>query len=263
MTRALVIACVGTATLLVAPTPASARPLADFFRAGNEAGYRGDWSEAARHYEALVAARVDDPDVHFNLATAHAHAGELGRAVLGFERCLLLRTDDAAAAEGLAAARAALGRRRAEREGEATVQTRPPLVVALLEPWSEEFLAWLFFALDALVFALLAWRRYAQGEALRVGLLVAWPLAAFGGALALAAVLVKSEAFKEGRAGIVLHADAALLEGPTAQARERGAVHEAMDVRILEREGHYARVRVPGGRSGWMHEADVAAIRTD
>lgn len=263
MKRSLAVACFAAAAIVLLVSGARAESLADIFRAGNEAGYRGDWGEAAKRFEALVASGVDDADVHFNLGVAYAHEGRLGHAVLGFERSLRLRSGDAAAAEGLAAARAALGHRRAEREGEATVQTRPPLVVALLAPISETSLAWLLLALDIVLFGLLVARPRARGESVRVAVTVAWPLVAFACVLATGALLVKSEALGEGRAGIVLREDAALREGPTAQARERGRAPEGAHVRILENEGRYARVAVPGGTTGWMHTDDVAAIRTD
>lgn len=263
MKRPFLAAGLGLFALALSAWPVRAESLADIFRAGTEAGYRGDWDEAARRYEALVAAGVDDADVHFNLGIAYAHAGKLGRAVLGFERCLRLRSGDAVAAESLATARAALGHRRAEREGEATVQTRPPLVVALLRPVSETTLAWLLLALDVLLFALLAARPRTRGEAARVATAVAWPLVALACVLVSGALLVKSEALGAGRAGIVLRDDAPLREGPTAQARERGRATEGAHVRILDHEGRYARIAVPDGTTGWMHEDDFAPIRTD
>lgn len=255
-------ALTGVALLAWMVHPVRAQRLEDTFTAGNTAAYAGDWDEAAGQYERLLAAGVDDADVHFDFAVAQAHRGELGRAVLGFERALRLSPGDAAAKEGLAQALSVLGHRRAEREGEATVRTRPPLAQALVQPLSETLLAWLVLAFDVLLFALLSVRRYARAETSRVGLAIAWPLAALVGAVATGALLVKTEAFEEGRAAVILRDGAELREGPADSARVRQTAHAGAHARVLEREGGFARVRVDRS-TGWMRQDDVGNIRPD
>jgi tetratricopeptide (TPR) repeat protein len=261
--RALRIACLAAACAPCAfALPARAQRLEDTFASANAAAYRGDWDEAARQYEHLLDARVDDPDVHFDYAVAQAHRGELGRAVLGFERALRLAPGDATVREALAQALSALGHRRAEREGEATVRTRPPLAQALVRPFSENLLAWLVLAFDVLLFALLTARRYARTEATRVGLAIAWPLAALACVAASAALLVKTEAFAEGRAAVVVRDGAELREGPADSARVRDTVQVGAYARLIEHEAGFARIRVDH-RTGWMREGDVGSLRPD
>lgn len=257
-------ACTAAAVVVLAlvALPARAQRLDDTFAAGTAAAYRGDWDEAARQYEQLLAAGVDDADVHFDFAVAQAHRGEFGRAVLGFERALRLEPGDPAAKEGLAQALSVLGHRRAEREGEATVRTRPPLAQALVQPFSETLLAWLLLAFDVLLFALLTARRHARSETSRVGLAIAWPLVALIAVSAAGALLVKTEAFEDGRPAVIVREGAELREGPADSARVRESAHAGTYARVLEHEGGFARVRVDRS-TGWMREADVGNVRPD
>jgi hypothetical protein len=242
---------------------ARAQPIERIFAAGNEAYYRGDLAGAARQYRRLLDAGVTDPDVYFNLATAEARLSHLGQAVLYLERGLWLRPGDETAEQELAIARGALGRRRAEREGQATVQARPPLIEALVRPLSADLLAWLVLGLDVLLFALLLLRPRVRREALRLGLAISSPLIALLLLASAWALAVKGDWFTEGRAAIVLREGAELREGPDAGAQVRSSVHEGQSARLSRTEGSFVRVQLAGGDRGWMKQSDVAAIRSD
>ena len=189
---------------LLAPSAARAQDMTAIFGEANAAYFAGDFERAAVGYQKLLDAGVDDASVHFNLATAHARRGGLGLAIFHFEHSLRLSPGDEAAEEGLSAARAALGSRRAERDGEATVQMRPPLSQALVRPFTERLLSWLLLILDVLLFATLTLRRLVVGEALRLGLGIAAPLLGMAMLLVGAAVVVKSGLLDTGDAAVVL-----------------------------------------------------------
>lgn len=254
----LAAASAATAPALAA---APAQSLDRIFSAGNEAYFRGDFRHAVEHYERLVAAGVHDPDVYFNLATARARAGQLGHAVLYFERCLWLRPGDELAEQGLQAARAALGKRRVEREGEATLKTRPPLAEALVARLDADVLAWALLVLDALFFGGLLVRSRARRDGVLLGLTIALPLIALLGLATAAGLLLKTQIWAEGEAAIVLRDGAELREGPDAHAQVRARAHEGQDARVLRREGGFARVQLSQGDRGWINYKDLARIR--
>jgi hypothetical protein len=244
-----------------APGPAHAESLERIFAIANEAYFKGDLSRAAEQYQRLVDASVHDPDVYFNLGLTRARLGQLGAAVLCFERSLWLRAGDEAVEAELSAVRAKLGGRRAEREGEATVQARPPMAQALVRPLSADFLAWSLIACNVLFFTLaLIWPRI-RGEAWRLGLAIAIPLIALlliGSALGLA---VKTGAFVDGHGSIVLREGAELREGPDRQAEVRARAHEGDGALGLRREGTFVHVQLAGGRRGWIDQRDIGTIR--
>ncbi|MFI5309436.1 MAG: hypothetical protein ACHQ53_18920 [Polyangiales bacterium] len=243
--------------------PARAESLTQIFASANEAYFRGDFEGAERQYSRLLEAGVTDPDVCFNLATTEARRGQLGKAVLYFERALLFNPSDEVAQHELAQARSALGRKRAEREGEATVQARPPLTEALVRPLPIDLLACVVLALDGLVCALLLLRRRARGETLRLGLAISLPLLGLLLGLAGFALFVKTDSLGDGRAAIVLREGSELREGPADSAQTRAKAHEGQSGRLTRREGSFVRVQLQGGEAGWMKSTDIAAIRPD
>jgi hypothetical protein len=241
--------------------PARAQSLERIFTAGNEAYFRGDFARAVEQYERLVGAGVHDPDVYFNLATARAREGRLGHAVLYFERSLWLRAGDELAEEGLSAARAVLGKRRAEREGEATLKTRPPLAQALVARIDADALALTLLVFDVMFFAALLLRSRARRDGVRLGLTIALPLLALLTLAAGAGLLLKVQGLAEGEAAIVLRDGAELREGPDSRAQVRARAHEGQDARVLRREGSFARVQLSQGERGWINYKDLERIR--
>jgi tetratricopeptide (TPR) repeat protein len=248
-------------TLLAASAPARAESLERIFANANAAYFHGDLVRAAAQYQRLVDASVHDPDVYFNLGLTRARLGQLGAAVLCFERSLWLRAGDEMVEAELSAVRAKLGGRRAEREGEAMVQARPPMAQALVRPLSADLLAWSLIVCSVLFFALLTiWPRI-RSEAWRLGLAIAIPLIALllaGSALGLA---VKTGAFAEGGAAIVLREGAELREGPDPQAEVRARAHEGDGARGSRREGTFVHVQLAAGPRGWIDQRDLGTIR--
>ena len=198
--------------------------------------------------------------MYLNLGLAHAKHGELGRAVLAFEQSLHTRPGDADATSALAQARAAIGKRRAERHGEAVVETRPPLAEAIVRPYTENALAILLLISDAALFICLILRRRARADSTRTGLAVAASL--LGGVLLcmLSGLVIKRGALNDGRPAIVLRDLAELREAPDPRANVRARAPEGGSARVLTRDQGFARVRTASGAEGFMSERDVGLI---
>lgn len=243
-----------------AARPAAAESLADIFRSGNEAFFRKDFKTASHSYQRLIDAGIRDADVYMNLGIAEAQAGALGRAVLAFERCLTLRPDDAEAEAALALARATLGKHRADRQGEAMVETKPPLAEALVRGYRENTLAWLLLGFDVLLFACIFARRFTRSEHALTGLAIAAAVAGLSCAISGAALFVKRGGHREGQAAIILRDGAELHEAPDPRASIRGYAHEGASARALERDSGFVRVRTGAGAQGWIASDDVGTI---
>jgi len=240
-------------------SPASAQRLDQVFDDANEAVFAGDLDEAITGYDQLVAAGVDDPDVAFNLGVAHGRSGRYGQAIRWFERSLALSPGDAEVERGLAEVRAALGRRQASRDGEAVVETTP-FTEAVVRPFSLLGIGILVLVLDFLFFGLLLWFRRTESENGRLALGIAAPVVGLLLALSVFGVLAKSGALTDGAPAIVVTEDAAVREGPDPRAERRSDAREGERARVLDRDGDWVRVRLPGGREGWMVEGDVGLL---
>lgn len=231
---------------------------------GNQAVFAGDLASASKKYQLLIDAGVRDADVYFNAGIAHARQGQLGPAALDFERSLWLRPGDSVVEQELAATYAALGKRRAERAGEALMRTRPPLTEALVRPLSADTLGVLVLLFDVAFFAiLLLLRRPIARESTKLALTIAAPLVALLLLLSGTALAIKSEWLRTGDAALVLRDQAELREGPDPRAQVRARAYEGQGARVLQREGGYVSVALDGGQSGWMKNADLGTIRAD
>ncbi|MCG8557080.1 MAG: SH3 domain-containing protein [Proteobacteria bacterium] len=240
--------------------PARAQSLQSLFAGANQAYFRGDHKTALARYERLIAAGVRDADVYFNLATIHAKAGSYGRAILFFERSMRLGPGDEQAERGLAASHAALGRRRAESAGEATVRTRPSMGTAMVRPVSENSLALSVLVLEVAFFAVLAALGITRRETPRVALGVAAPLLGLCLLVSALGLATKADAWSQGRRAVVLREQAEVREGPDPRAQARARVPEGRYVRVVERDNGFVRVRMPGEIEGWMKRGDVGDI---
>lgn len=252
---------IGAAALVALARPAVAQQrLEQIFERANRAAFAGDWQSAVEGYRQLVVAGVDDPDVHYNLATAYAQGGQYGRAILHYENVLRLSPGDDAAERGIAGARAILGRRRAEAHGEAVVETRPPFFEALVRPFSEGALAWLVLGLDFVLFALLIALGRVRAESGRLAIGIAAPLTGVLLLLAAGGLAVKTGALRDGDAAIVVASEASLREGPDPRARSRASAFEGETAAVRERHGQWAHVELSGGREGWVSADDVGVV---
>jgi tetratricopeptide (TPR) repeat protein len=252
-----------TVLVAIAALPAAADSHRALFARGNAAFARGDHAAAAQSYEQLVESGVDDPDVYYDLALSHAKAGAHGRALYALERALLVAPGDDAAEAAIASSQAALGRRRAAANGEATVQTRPPFREAAVRGVHADTLAILVLALSALFFGALVALRFVRGETPRLVLWIAAPLLGLGLGIAGLGLAQKVGIFDAGDAAIALDEDLALREAPDPRASTRGLLHEGERVRVVGRDRGWARVRAAGGREGWLRDDALGTLRHD
>jgi tetratricopeptide (TPR) repeat protein len=239
---------------------AHADSLQDVFKRGNAAFARGDFEAAVQEYEALSEAGIDDPDVAFNLASAYGALGRYGQSIRYFERSLRLDPGDAAARDGLRLARETLGERQARVRGEAIVVDRPPLTEAVFSFFSADQLAWALLILSWLAVGLLLALPAARVEGIQLGIGIG---AALFGSLALAAALgvgAKADWGRPGARALIVREGAQVREGPVDRATLLGELAEGEAVRLLAREGRFARVVTAGEREAYVLGSDVGEL---
>ncbi len=249
----LIIACMG-------PLHARADSLAGVFSRGNRACAKGDHAAAIAAYEELVEAGVDDPNVSYNLATAHAKAKHYGQAIRYFEHSLKLEPGDSETRRGLDKARQALGQKLASKTGEAVVSTRPPMTEALFAAFRLDSLAILLLSAMWLLTGGLFGLRRTHTEALRLGLGILVALSVVMAAVAGVGLGVKADWGKGGRRAIVIVDDSALRDGPDEGAQLSQRLREGTPVRVLHRERSFVEVELASDRRGYLPASGVGEI---
>ncbi len=236
--------------------------LRETFEAGNEAFWSGDYDRAIESWDQLVVLGVWDADVFYNLGTAHARRGRLGRAALNFERALLLEPGQAEALENLQVVRQSLARRRTEGGEDADLDPPRSFWMSLLAQVTPAQVTIPFALCWIGLFLILAIRRVTGREVARLALLIV-ALLLFGGSL-VGGVLVASKASYDAEvreAIAVADGEAALREGPGARFSRAHRADEGDRLRLLDREGEWLHLRDAEGQEGWGRTTDFGELR--
>lgn len=256
----VLLVCVSAASLRANGALAESS-LADVFEAGNVAASQGDYQIAITNYRTLVEAGVHDPDVYFNLATSYAQSGDYPRAILNFERALVLRPGDPQTEQNLHAAERALEERRAESEGEATIHRISSPAEAVYGELAEDTLAYALIAANFILFGCLAWVWVARRRGRWLyALLIASGLCFVFSAIGLGQ---KAGMFRDGPRAVALEDRVPLREGPYAQAQIRAEARGGDRAVVLDRDADFLKLRVANGLEGWAPASAVGLVDPD
>jgi hypothetical protein len=238
----------------------------EHFVRGNEAAQAGDWEQAVRAYEQSLAVLPDrSAALSYNLGTAYAHLGELGRATFHLERALDYRGSPSAELAEAVRHNLAVVRQRVELQATSSgalvdrPQTWWDLVVEGMGApgfgWVSLACAWLFLLLFVLRRGLWGRQRRSQGI-VQVALLVLGLLAAATGLLHGAAVRADRVAPR----AVVLASQVDARDAPGSHGKVVFAVQGGAKGRIVERTPGWARLRLPGGIEGWVPDDRVVEL---
>lgn len=242
----------------------------DVYAAGSAAAIAGDWSEAiARWEEALELLPGRSAQLDYDLGTAYAQLGELGRATYYLERAL--QPEARPSVEVAEAARRNLGIVRRQAEVAADINdariSRPPSSWDLIvEVFAGRALAWISLVSAWLLVLTLAQRRWrARNHAGGDG-----SIRGVGGALALVFALVfviggslhafALEATDDHPDAVVLDAVVDVREGPGEHLPVAFELQGGSHVRVLDQRSGWLRVRLPGGLEGWAKVEAIARL---
>lgn len=237
----------------------------DAFVEGNTAAQAGRWAEAVAAYE-RAGALLGKPNslLSYNLGTAYAHTGELGRASLHLRQALDFRGSPTT--ELAESARANLGvvRRRAELAAATTgalidrPQTWWDLVVETLRTRGVGWLA-LVCGLAATVLWAARWTGRVAAAQTRPVVVAIWLLGAtwatVGGLHALSL-----RADRTAPAAVATATLTEVRDGPGAHRNSTWSLAGGAQVRIIDRTPGWAMVRLAGGIEGWVPEGAVAEL---
>ncbi|MEW5736686.1 MAG: hypothetical protein AB1921_17710, partial [Thermodesulfobacteriota bacterium] len=217
------------------------------FVAANQEYQHGEYQKAAESYGRLIRDGFNSAALFYNLGNANLKMGNIGRAVLNYERAKVLTPRDADVDYNLALTR----------EKVADQADRP----------QSELLGWLgslsaseaytaFAVVNALFFLLLAVRVWKKNEAL-------YYLAAALFTLWLTAGLVAGAKYvslaNDDRA-VVLSEKVSVRAGPSEKETLLFNLHAGSLVSLTRTEGGYSLVSFSDKKRGWVKAEDVRSI---
>jgi len=255
---------------------ASSSLAAQTFAAGNAAYEAGDYHAAIDRYLEVANGGIVHRDLYYNLGNAFFKSGDMGHAVLWYERALQLdpRNDDI---------RANLGVVRAMLRDQQLVQAHGGVRGALMG-WHRKLsaeesvaVACVFYALFTLAALCLIFRR--SRVVMSLYRLASWvsPGRLFGlgmtgdvllgmATAAVVALVFAGSAYAkvhESRVhtrSVVLSEEVPVFSGPSRDSTIQFKIHEGTIVSVRDGREGWVRVDLPGDLSGWVETSTVEKI---
>jgi len=259
LTIILTASTLALALLLVVFTPNQAKPLLDretMVRA-NQLYENGRYSEAVQTYQQLVDQDYADSSLFYNLGNAHYRRGDLGKAILNYERAVLLAPRDSDIQTNLFYVRGqALDQYEAEANSPLEQWTQATSSKLTLNEMS--ILALVSFWMLALSFILY---RHSRNPGLQKGLryILVFTLVIF----TLSTFTLGSRVYAESShpTAIVTVESVDVVSNPGGSGVTQFTLHNGAQVILLETRGQWARLSLPGDHfQGWVPLEAVEAV---
>ena len=222
---------------------------AALFEQANILSTKGEYEQAIEQYSDIIRQYGVSASLLYNLANTYTAAGQVGPAVLNYERALHLAPGDADIRGNLAQVRKDAGLYREE-------QTFHRRLVELLG--ADQWLmvagcAFFCFGISALPATLVAEKKK-KGPSLHWWVMIS--------ALLIILLTLPPAFFRyqDWRIGVVLAEDAHLLISPFADAAPAGDIKPGRSVRPEREHGDYVFVRTDNGKSGWLDRKSFTLV---
>ena len=237
--------------LVVLPSglPGRGAPQEALFDEGNHLYQEGDFAGAIARYGAVAEGGFESGALYYNLGNAHFRLGEVGPAVLNYERALRLDPGNDDIRANLALVNARLQDR---------IEPLPRFwLLSAFDWWMglipggvlEVLVAACYLVLGAaVVLIVLRWPEGWRGPLRRLAYAAAVATVLLG-----ATLLVRETGLAEPEEAVVMNAGARVLNAPSEDAGlTLFTLHEGTKVRIDRRAGDWAEVVLADGKVGWL-----------
>lgn len=222
----------------------------------NTAYQAQQYTAAIEQYESLVTDGYRSAELYYNLANSYYRQGQLGRAVLFYERTLLIAPRDTDAKYNLAVVRSQL---------QDKAVPLPPFFLAqwwnnfsLLMPsgaWSALSIVLLWLGVAGLIAWLLALTRRQK----KLGFVLGVVMLSLSGLLLLVSAHRLALEKNSARA-VVLEAEIMLYSAPDVQSQPIREIHEGITLQLLDKIGDWHKVALPTGEQGWLPDTAFEKI---
>ncbi len=218
------------------------------FEQANQAYSKANYNFAIEQYEAILADGNYSPDLYYNLGNAYFKTGKLGKAILNYERTLVLQPSNKDAQTNLSIAKV---------RTEDLIQPLPPFFLARWwrtlrdglssTTWSGLSILLLWLSLGGFSVWLLGKLRGRKKQGFVVGIM---GLLLFLLVFMLASQRAKTEAYS-GYA-IIIEKATSLKDAATADSPEIFQLHEGTKVQLLDQIDNWYKVKLANGEQGWL-----------
>ena len=214
------------------------------FRAANKLYHDGKFADASKAYQKIVAGGCASACLFYNLGDAYVKTGELGKAVLSYERALREDPRDPEAKANLDYVRGLLSDRSEEGGIMDLVQKFSP---SQWISWRENTWGFVLLYWIGIVVAMVGifMRRGRKGVFTGASVFL-------GLALVLATTLFLRSSLWADPQAIVMAKEAEVRYGPVLGESTAFTLHEGSKVRVLRSAGDWVQILFAKGKVGWL-----------
>jgi hypothetical protein len=227
----------------------------EIFSRGNRAYEQERYAEAADAYRTLIKYQIRDPRVEYNLGNAEFRLGNLGRAIVHFERARRMAPADADIRANLEYARSLCY----DRVDPPEVPTVVRWLRQLQDRVGPDAQAWAALALFWCIGGVLAWGLARPG---RWSAIYGWVLT--GAVLSLLLVgiswWITFDRLEGTASAVVIEPAVEVLAGPGENNATLVTVHEGLEVEVRDVRPDWIQVSLPNGLSGWLRRDSVEQV---
>jgi tetratricopeptide (TPR) repeat protein len=246
--------CLGCLSAVAGSGPA--QEAAALFSSGNDLYAAGNYEEAARHYRQLVSQGYRSAAVHYNLGNALFKLGQLGPAILEYEKAAKLAPGDADVEANLEFLRTLT----ADKPSEGRAQTTSFFLDKLSHLTTADQDAVALTTCYLLASGLMGLRILASGS--RSRRVAAWGIALLAVPILVTAVSLGVKAYRSANTvhAIVMSERADVRSGLGEDNTSLFTVHEGLKVRLRARQGSWWHVSLDNGLNGWLPSETLGVI---
>lgn len=216
----------------------------------------GKYAEAAEIYRQMLSGGQESSELYYNLGNAYFKMGENTRAILNYERALLLNPADRMARYNLDMARQAVVDK---------IEVLPELFVvrwykAVETHYSADQWGYISVGLFVLFLVMAALFFYSRSVGLKktgffVGILV------FLLTLTSVFFAIRQDRRISEREYAVITTPSVTVKGaPDSSGTDLFLIHEGLKVRVIGRLGDWYNIRLADGNEGWVAQSDLEKI---
>jgi tetratricopeptide (TPR) repeat protein len=234
------------------------------FKEANAAFESGNYQEAADRYRSLEKLGVHSDTLFYNMGVVSARLGNIGTAVLYFEKVLLDKPGDEAAAFNLKVLRNYVARRSNALGRDADLVPAAGPWRATLDKFSPATASVSFLIFYLAFFAVLILRRFMKTDIAVMSLRVAAGIFLIVALLLGAVTIGKRNQILNLKEAVVVQVDSEgyqldVFDGPGGSVRRFG-LEEGARVREPGRRNQWTKIQDDQGRDGWVEASSVRRI---
>ncbi len=228
----------------------------NLFEIGNKHYIEGNYDEAIKHYEAIIAKGKVSPELYFNLGNAYFKTKNIPYAILNYERAYLLNPGDEDIRFNLELARTyAIDKIDALPEFFLLKLIKSLIIIFSSNTWAFIAISSFFMTLLLLTLFMFSGSYYVKKRSFLLSILLSITFIA-----SLSFSIIQKNRVANSNYAIITTSAVSAKSSPSETSSDLFILHAGTKVETLRQVGNWYEVRIPDGNKGWLPKKSFEKI---